>query len=204
MRKASPSELQCINMARVVRLTKIKKALKNLIENGEPFDMPIRLSGLSDFELKWKSKVSERILQIIVVPPLLLLFYLLNPVAYVLHHIEIAKNKWILRSRIRKLRTEATSVDVPEEKTIGGLWKLHGLEIHSYGYSSDEILDLLGKWIDTLYVTGYSETLDLHKRVNEIARQHGEANRTPDLDIYFAPPVVSLINQLFKELPPYE
>jgi hypothetical protein len=190
-------------MARDVKLLNYKKALSDLVEKGLPFERPMSTS-ITSYKITWRSKLSERVLQALCLPaavPLFLVLCLLTPIAYILHLKEVAKKKRMFRSKIKEFTVEAISFDVPEVKTIGELWKLHGLG--KDGYSHDEKLDLLCMWIDALYGTGYSEALDLRKRVQEIAHRHGEANLTPDLHIYFVPPVESLISKLSEELPPY-
>ena len=108
------------------------------------------------------------------------------------------------KREIKTLETVSLSDQVPDEKTLGELWGLHGLEERNY--SSGERLNLLDTWIGILYGEDVSKDLRLQSRVEESRQRQMKANMPyyegkDSPHYHFASPVDSLIRALSKELP---
>lgn len=199
----SPTEYQCIAKAREVKLRVAQEALADFVVKGVPFKSLVSECAV---KIDWSNSLVGKVMQIALLPiifVLVLLGVLLTPIAYVEHLREVAKKKSALREKIQRLSTETRSFDVPDNKNLAALWRLHGLE--GQGYSSDTRLDLLCGWVDILYGSGSSEAHRLRERVHEFIPQRvTDGLAYVDIPcILFVPPVDCLIRKLTEELPTY-
>lgn len=199
----SPAEYQCIEKARAVKLRVAQEALADFMVKEAPFKSPV---GECVVKIDWSNSLAGKVKQVAVLPisfAFVLLGILLTPIAYAEHLRAVAKKKSALREKIQRLSTETLSFDMPDDKNIEALWRLHGLEGHEY--SSDTRLDLLCGWVDILYGSGNSEAHKLRERVHEFI-PHRVTDGLDYLDIpciLFVPPVDCLIRKLSEELPTY-
>jgi hypothetical protein len=73
----------------------------------------------------------------------------------------------------------------------------------------DECIDLLSKWIKTLYVADLAMKINIHQKVDTIAANRMELNSPyyekygDDMHFYFEPIFPSALSLISKELPEY-
>ena len=203
---ANDFEKECIAQSRKAKLLAAKNRLIELEKNGVRFDGPT--SGLG---IKWKKNVAGIITQILFLPValvLVLFLFAMTPFAYVSHFQEVSKKKQQIKDEIQKLESEPLSAQLPDEKVLLYLWKLHGLDKLKYSY--DERINLLAIWIEILYGKGILEKSSLQSKFDEIAKSHGRLNK-PYYDgkkdaahFLCINPFDALIHKISEELPAYE
>jgi hypothetical protein len=208
MENASNKERRCIERSLQARLAAAKTRLAELNKDRIPFDHPLR--GITG-GITWNKTIVGKIKQIALLP-LVLLFVLIayasTPILYILTLWELLQKRHELKMNIKALEAESLSDDVPDEKTLGSLWWLHGLEDRDY--SCDERVSLLDTWISVLYGEDAATNLRLQSRVAKIAEQNYKVNlpyaqgKEGAAHFILASPVDTLLRQLSEELPLYE
>jgi hypothetical protein len=204
-------EIKCIEMARVARL---RSAQGNLIvlEQGMPYSGP--MSGI--FGRKGDKSDPLTMKKILFFPIAIFLIGLLalmTPFDYIGERRKHAKRKSKLRAMIKELDAPVASPQVPTVKTIEALWNLHGLEDQNYwersGFSQETRLDVLSKWVETLYGQETCLNTKLHERAADTLRRQAAANRPwyqgdpTAAHFHFVELVTGLVRDLSDELPPY-
>jgi hypothetical protein len=136
-----------------------------------------------------------------------LVSYAVTPISYILHLRKAHQKKKELEREIREIETESLSGQVPDEKDVESLWRLHGLDEREC--SLDMRLTLLDAWISILYGKGVSENVGLRSRGEGIAERRFNINlpyyqgKEGAPHFLLASPVDTLVRQLSDELPPY-
>ena len=129
------------------------------------------------------------------------------PVAYLMDLWAVRQKKHRLEREIADETIKPEIMSMPTVKNLKALWQLHGLDQHKY--NSDERLELLSKWLESLYGKDMVANIDLNHRVKAISVRHVKANlpyyegRCGAAHFHFVPPVECLIAELSKELPGY-
>ena len=204
---ASNNERDCIEIACQARQAAATARLAELKKNGVPFENPISdLAG----GITWNESLVGKLKQIALLPLLLvyvLVAFAMVPIFYILNLWDVYLKKKELKREIKALEVESLSDEVPDEKDVKSLWRLHGFEEREC--SLDEKLNLLSDWIRTLYGRDVLMNLRLQSRVDKIAEIRVKVNlpyyRGEEGAGHFilAPTVDTLLRQLSEELPLY-
>jgi len=202
----SAKEQTCIIKSHEAKIISAKSHLKQIKENGIPFDNPV--SGFTGF--KWEESIAGRIKQTILLPfvfILIIFLFLLIPFAYISHFRKVNHKKQEIKAQIKYLETNPYPTHAPNKKTLESLWDIYGMEKDNY--SQDERMNLLNTWIENLYGKKILESLNLKSKIKQIAENHRKANQ-PYYEgeeaphYHFMPPFDELISNLSEELPPYK
>lgn len=154
----------------------------------------------------------DRIKRIALLPVFLLAYLtliILGPIAHIMDLWELRQDKKKTRNLIDAAQTDTAPIEVPDEKTLEALWSLHGLP-DGYRFSVDERLGLLNEWIEILYGKVVAKNLNLESRLDTMYERHADANHSwymreeGAVKFFFPPEFDTLLQQLTKELPPYE
>lgn len=169
-------ERLCIAEAYRYKLQDAKDALVN-------FDVYGRSNLLS--ALDWKS-------------PILSVFVLvLSPIAYCISLYTKRKKRNELRKMVRKFST-ISNAEVPSEKTLVSLWKLHG-----FGGSAmpeKEQIKIISYWVGILYEIDEGAVISAHERVMSKRRK---MSGSLHVNVYFEPLPESLVSDLSDMLEEY-
>lgn len=207
MKHNSPDEieLECCRYANSTKRKYIEKELNEFNILNVPFENPAE--GISLKEVEWNENIFKRVLQIIFLPLVLLLTYLIAvPFMYILHLL----NTWIerreLKKRLYKYTMDISSMQLPKCKTIFELWNFLDLD---YSDNHDALKNILNEWLIIIYGKEISQNVEIESRLKEIAESHGKANKdyydgVPGAPHFtFASPLETLIRNLSDELPNY-
>jgi len=191
-------ERACIAQSHEAHLASARRRLADFgLDMG--FESP--LMGFSG-GITWEESRRDRMKQIAVLPLACLVILFLaamTPLMYIVHHCDLFQRRRAIVKEIRTLEKEGPSMDVPDKKELEHLWAFHGL--HGSEYNSDEKVDLLNKWVITLYGNEIADSHRLKEKFKEIAKSQLEAGST---HIHFASPFSGLLNSLSEKLPDYE
>ena len=192
----------------IVKSNSAQRQLTDLRKNGIPIEHP--LSGFTT-QVEWEKEPRKRIIQILLMPPVITLvifvFLLTFPIAYVLNIRTTHIKKRDLEKEIKLCDLNLESTNKPNIKTIESLWELHGLDDNKY--TMDECVDLLSKWIATLYGEDVALKMDVRQRVDTIATNRIELNRpyyenhSDGIHFHFGPIFPSVLTLISKELSAY-
>jgi len=204
----STNELKCINLSRKAKLVSAREYLSELKANKLDIENPLGdLSG----GITWGDSIYQRTKQVMLLPIVLLftiLTYAAIPPLYILDLWDEYLKKRKVKSDIKELENEILQAQLPTNKVLAELWRLHGM--CSRKYSSDEIVRLLRDWINILYGEDVCKKLQLNNRVREISARQMTANspyykdKSKAAHFHFVALVNVLINELTFELPAYE
>ena len=192
----------------IVKSNSAQRQLTDLRKNGIPIEHP--LSGFTT-QVEWEKEPRKRIIQILLMPPVITLvifvFLLTFPIAYVLNIRTTHIKKRDLEKEIKLCDLNLEGTNKPSIKTVESLWELHGLDDNKY--TMDECVDLLSKWIATLYGEDVALKMDVRQRVDTIATNRIELNRpyyenhSDGIHFHFGPIFPSVLTLISKELSAY-
>jgi len=197
-------ERTCIVQSHQAHLGSARRRLSD----GCSFDSPLK--GFTG-GVKWEVSYRRRIKQVALLPVALSFVFLLvaaMPVMYLAHRWALIQRKRKTVKEIRALEKEDQPwMDVPDKKVLEHLWAHHGL--HADGHNIDEKIELLNRWVITLYGQEVADAHSIKAQFDEIGLKQLEANRgyyegQEDSHIHFASPFDALLAKLSKELPAYQ
>jgi hypothetical protein len=190
-------ERACIAQSHEAHLVSARRRLADF-GLGMGFENP--LMGFTG-SITWEESRRDRMKQIAVLPLAFLVALFLaamTPILYIAHRLDLFQRRRAIVKEIRALEKEGPSMDVPDKKEFEHLWAFHGF--HGSEYNSDEQVDLLNKWVITLYGNEIADSHRVKEKFKEIAKSQLEAGST---HIHFASPFSGLLSSLSEKLPDY-
>lgn len=104
--------------------------------------------------------------------------------------------------------TDELPVAAPSDKTLSALWEMYGLD--NYRYDPHQQLELLKRWVITLYGEHVTQGLKIQNRFDKILKEQSDIRAACDANsvgitrVYFHPMIDDLISGISRELPHYD